>query len=50
MLGDLVMEVTESVGLVVLYLFKHNLYKHLVRSGILDVEVLVRIYRHLVHL
>ena len=44
------MEVTGSVGLVVLYLFKHTLCQHLVHSGIMDVEFLVKIYRHLVHL
>ena len=49
MLGDVGMEVTGYVGLVVLESFKHNLCRHLVHLEILDVEVLVKIYRHLVH-
>ena len=49
MLGDVGMEVTGYVGLVVLESFKHTLCRHLVHSEILDVKVLVKIFRHLVH-
>ena len=49
MLGDVGMELTGSVGLVILKSSKRTLFLHLVHSGILDVEVLVKIYRHLVH-
>ena len=50
MLSEVDMEVTGSVGLVVLESFKHTLFWHLVHSGILDVEVLVIICRNLVYL
>ena len=50
LLSEVDMEVTGSVGLVVLESFKHTLCWHLVHSGILDVEVLVIICRNLVYL
>ena len=49
MLGDVGMEVTGSVGLVVLESLKHTLFRHLVHSEILDVKVLVKICQNLVH-
>ena len=44
------MEVTGYMGLLLLEWFKHTICQHLVHSGILDVEVLVKICTHLVHL
>ena len=43
MLGEIFVEVTRSVGLVILKSSKRTLFLHLVHSGILDVEVLVKI-------
>ena len=43
------MKVTGSVGLLVLLYFNQVLCCNLVHSGILDVEVLVKICWHLVH-
>ena len=49
MLGDVGMKVIGSVGLVLLESFKHTIFRHLVHSEILDVKVLVKICRKLVH-
>ena len=49
MLGGVGVEVTGSVRSGVLESFKHTLCQHLEHSGILDVEVLVKICWHLVH-
>ena len=44
------MEVTGSVGLLVIESLKHTLCQHLAHLGLLDAEVLVKICPHLVHL